>query len=141
MSGRTCSGKTFSAGAGAVAGQEPAAKKDEPGQVEDPQQEVKEHGEGGGGQAQGNSGGSAGVSQAQLEFINIALGSGKDQEEGRSAAKKDDLGQVEDQQQEVKGHGKGGGGEGGQAQGGSGSGGISQARLEFIKMAMPDFAP
>ena len=41
MSGRTCSGKTFSAGAGAVAGQEPAAKKDEPGQVEDPQQEVK----------------------------------------------------------------------------------------------------
>ena len=86
-------------------------------------------GEGGGGQAQGNSGGSAGVSQAQLEFINIALGSGKDQEEGRPAAKKDDLGQVEDQQQEVKGHGKGGGGEGGQAQGGSGSGGISQARL------------
>ena len=79
MSGRTCSGKTFSAGAGAVAGQEPAAKKDEPGQVEDPQQEVN-------------------------------------------------------------GHGKGGGGEGGQAQGGSGSGGISQARLEFIKMAMPDFA-
>ena len=73
-------------------------------------------GEGGGGQAQGNSGGSAGVSQAQLEFINIALGSGKDQEEGRPAAKKDDLGQVEDQQQEVKGHGKGGGGEGGQAQ-------------------------